>query len=213
MALRSDIYQSLNQAFGRSSLPTVAVGDTVRVHQRVKEGAKTRIQIFEGLVIAKKHGQGLNGSFTVRKIATGGVGVERVFPLHLPSIVRVDRVKQARVRRAKLYYMRGRFGKGARFNKESALTESWEEELDKEVGEAAKTPAEEKKATDKAPAEVAPAEEKPAEDNATEAEPTAAAPAAPESTEEKSTEEKSTDEAPATAKDTKAATKAAKNEK
>lgn len=137
MSLPSHLYQAVTSSFGRSSVPELHVGDTIRVHQKVKEGDKERVQIFEGLVIAAKHGKGMNGSFTVRKIAAGGVGVERVFPLHLPTIVKLDRVKRARVRRAKLYYMRDRAGKSARFTNEKILTgKTWEEQLDEVVGEA-----------------------------------------------------------------------------
>jgi len=94
-------------------LPQLQSGQTVRVHQRIKEGEKTRVQPFEGLVIATKHGRGLDGTFTVRKIAEG-VGVERTYPLHSPMIDKIEILKTSKVRRAKLYYMRGRSGKRAR---------------------------------------------------------------------------------------------------
>jgi len=137
MTLPTHLYQAVNKQFGRSSIPDLQVGDTIRIHQKVKEGDKERVQVFEGLVIAAKHGTGMNGTFTVRKIAAGGVGVERVFPLHLPTIVKIERVKHANVRRAKLYYMRGRAGKAARFSNEKMLQgKSWEEQLDEVVGEA-----------------------------------------------------------------------------
>ena|SRR3989344_6982906 len=81
-------------------------GDTIRVVQKVKEGDKTRLQTFEGLVIAKKHGRGITGTFTVRKVSAG-VGVERIWPLHSPIIDKIEIVRRAtRVRRAKLYYIR-----------------------------------------------------------------------------------------------------------
>ena len=92
--------------------PDVTVGDTVRVHLRVKEGNRERIQVFEGTVIAKKHG-GIEETFTVRRISYG-VGVEKVFPVHSPSIVKVETVRHGYVRRAKLYYLRDRFGKAAK---------------------------------------------------------------------------------------------------
>lgn len=88
-------------------LPDFKVGDTVKVHQRIKEGSKERVQIFEGLVIAKKGGRGVNGTFMVRKISYG-VGVERIFPLHSPNVVKLEVSKPAKVSRAKLYYVRGR---------------------------------------------------------------------------------------------------------
>jgi large subunit ribosomal protein L19 len=113
--------------YGKKNPPQVKPGDTVRVHQRIKEGEKERIQIFEGLVIATKHGQGLDGTFTVRKMAVGGIGVERTYPLHSPNIVKVDRTKSAAVHRAKLYYMRERLGKSARFRKENHEGASWSE--------------------------------------------------------------------------------------
>ena len=88
------------------------MGDTVRVHLKVKEGNRERIQVFEGTVIAKKHG-GIEETFTVRRISYG-VGVEKVFPLHAPSIEKVEVVRHGKVRRAKLYYLRGRVGKAAK---------------------------------------------------------------------------------------------------
>ena len=91
--------------------PTVAIGDTVKVHLKVKEGNRERIQIFEGTVIAKKHG-GIEETFTVRRISYG-IGVEKVFPVHAPSIEKVEVVRHGKVRRAKLYYLRNRVGKAA----------------------------------------------------------------------------------------------------
>ena len=92
--------------------PSVTVGDTVRVHLKVKEGNRERIQVFEGTVIAKKHG-GIEESFTVRRISYG-IGVEKVFPLHAPSVEKVEVVRRGKVRRAKLYYLRDRVGKAAK---------------------------------------------------------------------------------------------------
>ena len=96
----------------KDGLPNVRAGDTVRVNVRVREGEKERLQAFEGVVIARKHG-GINETFTVRKISSG-VGVERIFPLHSPSIESITVVRQGRVRRAKLYYLRNLRGKAAR---------------------------------------------------------------------------------------------------
>ena len=93
-------------------VPQILVGDTVRVHVKVKEGARERVQVFEGTVIAKKHG-GINETFTVRRISYG-VGVEKVFPVPSPSIATIEVVRSGDVRRAKLYYLRGRVGKGAK---------------------------------------------------------------------------------------------------
>jgi len=97
-------------------MPDIRPGQTVKVYQRIKEGAKERIQPFEGLVLATKHGRGLDGTFTVRKIAEG-VGVERVYPLHSPTIEKVEILKESKIRKAKLYYMRKRSGKKARMKK------------------------------------------------------------------------------------------------
>ena len=89
-----------------------SVGDTVKVHYRITEGEKSRIQVFQGTVIARKNG-GTKASFTVRKLS-GTLGVERLFPLHSPNVVKVEKVREGRVRRAKLYYLRKRKGKAAR---------------------------------------------------------------------------------------------------
>ena len=93
-------------------MPAVQVGDTVKVHVKVKEGARERIQVFEGTVIAKKHG-GIEETITVRRISYG-IGVEKVFPVHSPSIDTIQVVRNGSVRRAKLYYLRGRVGKSAK---------------------------------------------------------------------------------------------------
>ena len=97
-------------------LPDLRPGDTIKVHQKIKEGDKERIQIFEGVIIAKKHGKGISGTITVRKIVDG-IGVERVFPMHSPSIDKIEVVRHGKVRRAKLYYLRTAKGKKARLKK------------------------------------------------------------------------------------------------
>ena len=117
----------LLKKYGKKNPPQVKAGDTVRVHQKIKEGEKERVQIFEGLVIATKHGLSLDGSFTVRKMATGNIGVERTYPVHSPNIIKVERTKNAEVSRAKLYYMRDRKGKSARFKSEVRDLASWSE--------------------------------------------------------------------------------------
>ncbi len=96
----------------KGTLPAVAPGDTVRVHLKVVEGGRERIQAFEGVVISRKGG-GLRETFTVRRIAHG-VGVERTFPLHSPRVDRIDVVRKGKVRQAKLYYLRGKIGREAR---------------------------------------------------------------------------------------------------
>ena len=107
-----DLMQSFTQKHLKAEPPVVTVGDTVRVHLKVKEGNRERIQIFEGTVIAKKQG-GIEETFTVRRISYG-IGVEKVFPLHAPSIEKVEVVRHGKVRRAKLYYLRDRVGKSAK---------------------------------------------------------------------------------------------------
>ena len=96
----------------KKEMPVINVGDTVRVHVKIKEGSRERIQVFEGIVIAKKHG-GIEETITVRRLAYG-VGVEKVFPLHSPSIEKIETVRTGFVRRAKLYYLRDRVGKAAK---------------------------------------------------------------------------------------------------
>ena len=107
-----DLIKALNEKQLQAEKPQVNVGDTVKVHVKVKEGSRERIQIFEGTVIAKKHG-GIEETFTVRRISYG-VGVEKVFPVHSPSIDTVEIVRNGKIRRAKLYYLRERVGKGAK---------------------------------------------------------------------------------------------------
>jgi large subunit ribosomal protein L19 len=104
----------------KTGLPELKAGQTVRVYQKIKEGNKERVQPFEGLVLAVKHGRGINGTFCVRKIAEG-VGVERTYPLHSPTIDKIKVLKTSKVRRAKLYYMRERFGKKARMKNKKAI--------------------------------------------------------------------------------------------
>ena len=107
-----DLVKALTSQYMKEELPEVNVGDTVRVHVKIKEGARERIQVFEGTVIAKKHG-GIEESFTVRRISYG-VGCEKVFPIHSPNIVKVETVRRGKVRRAKLDYLRDRLGKAAK---------------------------------------------------------------------------------------------------
>ena len=105
--------QELSQAQIREDIPKFNVGDTVKVHFRIVEGEKERIQIFEGVVIARNGGESPMGRFTVRRVAYGE-GVERQFPLHSPRVEKVEVTREASVRRAKLYYLRKRSGKSAR---------------------------------------------------------------------------------------------------
>ena len=96
----------------KKELPTIRIGDTIRVHNRIKEGNRERIQMFEGTVIAK-HGGGISETFTVRRISYG-VGVEKTFPIHSPNVEKVDVLRVGKVRRAKLYYLRGRVGQASK---------------------------------------------------------------------------------------------------
>ncbi|MCK5833664.1 50S ribosomal protein L19 [bacterium] len=106
------IIRNVQAAYLREETPTFGPGDNVKIHVRIVEGEKTRVQIFQGVVLGRKGG-GTNESFTVRKIS-GGIGVERVFPLHSPNVVKIEVVKMGRIRRAKLYYLRKKIGKAAR---------------------------------------------------------------------------------------------------
>lgn len=104
--------ERIQRSLAKKSIPPFDIGDTVRVHAKVVEGEKERIQVYEGVVIARKGGRNQE-TFTVRKISYG-VGVERIFPVHSPVITRIDVVRQGKVRRAKLYYLRGKKGKFAK---------------------------------------------------------------------------------------------------
>lgn len=105
--------------------PDIRPGDTIKVYQKIKEGDKERIQIFEGLVIARKHGKGINATITVRKVVEG-IGVERIFPVHSPSVEKIEIVKSGKVRRSKLYFLRTAKGKRAKLKNrefEAAIAE------------------------------------------------------------------------------------------
>ena len=130
-----DIIKSIEHEQLKNKIPDLHVGDTIRVHQRIKEGNRERIQVFEGIII-KKQGGGLNATFTVRRVAYG-VGVEKTFLVHSPMVEKVEVVRVGKARRAKLYYLRERLGKaaktkenlGARIeNKEITLKEELVEE-------------------------------------------------------------------------------------
>ncbi len=110
-AFKDEMTESLNK-----EIPEIWPGDTVKVYTRVKEGNKERIQIFAGVVIRRRGGRGLDGTFTVRK-ESSGIGVEKIFPYYSPSIEKVEVVQRGRVRRARLYYLRERRGKAAKIRK------------------------------------------------------------------------------------------------
>lgn len=138
----------------RASVPPLRTGDIVRVHEKIKEGDRQRIQIFEGLIISRKHGDTINGTFAVRKISHG-VGVERTFAIHSPLIEKIEIVRHEKVRRSKLYYVRELIGKKAKRRKATTLDQMFTmenaaeeaqakpEEMIEEVNEAPETaPAE-----------------------------------------------------------------------
>lgn len=107
-----DLIKSITQDYERNDIPEFSVGDTVKVYIKVKEGNKERLQVYEGFVLKRQNG-GISETFTVRKLS-GGVGVEKTFPLHSPMIDRIELVRRGDVRRAKLNYMRKRTGKSAK---------------------------------------------------------------------------------------------------
>ena len=108
-----DKIQQFVQKFNTREIPDFQPGWTIKVHQKIKEGEKERVAPFEGIVIAKKHGYEAGGTFTIRKIISG-IGVEKVFPVHSPTIEKIEIVKKAKVRRAKLYYLREKSRKETR---------------------------------------------------------------------------------------------------
>lgn len=107
-----NLVQMLADSQLKTDLPVLEIGDTVKVHAKIKEGNRERIQIFEGILIAMKH-SGVNKTITIRRLSYG-VGVEKTFPMHSPNIEKFEVVKHGKVRRAKLYYLRGRVGKSAK---------------------------------------------------------------------------------------------------
>jgi large subunit ribosomal protein L19 len=115
---KMDLVKAIEQDNLRNSFPEVSIGDYVKVHLKIKEGARERIQVFEGTVIARKGG-GLSETMTVRRVSYG-VGVERILPVHSPKIDKIEIVRKGRVRRAKLYYLRDRVGKAAKITEKLA---------------------------------------------------------------------------------------------
>jgi large subunit ribosomal protein L19 len=113
-------------------LPDLRPGDTIKVHQKIKEGGKERIQIFEGIIIGKKHGKGISATITVRKVVDG-VGVERVYPIHSVSIDKIEVLRHGKVRRSKLYYLRTAKGKKARLKKKEFVEAIAPEETTEEI--------------------------------------------------------------------------------
>ena len=107
-----DLIQAFTNEQLKENVPVIRIGDTIRIHNKIKEGARERIQLFEGTVIAK-HGGGISETFTVRRVSYG-CGVEKTFPIHSPNVEKVDIIRVGKVRRAKLYYLRGRVGKSSK---------------------------------------------------------------------------------------------------
>ena len=134
------IIESVEKKHLRDNVADIRVGETVRIHYKIREGNKERIQIFEGLVIATKSGKALQGSFTVRKVISG-VGVERIFPLHSPWVVKIERVKSGKTRRAKLNFVR-KYALSSRFKLKDKGVEGtiWEQAVkdEEDIKEAAK---------------------------------------------------------------------------
>lgn len=138
--------------YEKKNIAGLRAGDMVKVYQKLEEGGKSRLQVFEGLVMRVRGGKSLDGTFTVRKVSFG-VGVEKVFPLHLPSIVKIEKIKSIKVRKSRLYYMRNLTEKQIRRRGELKDLQTWEEpiakeeeeKLKKEKEEAAKVKAEAKK--------------------------------------------------------------------
>lgn len=119
MELMNQLVDYFEQSQLKKDLPEIRPGQTVRIHQKIKEGEKERTQVFEGIVIKKSSGSGVGKTFTVRKIVEG-IGVEKTFPFHSPTLVKIETKKTAKVRRAKLYYLRGRTGKAAKLYEHSS---------------------------------------------------------------------------------------------
>lgn len=177
-----NLINEITKEYQKNDIPKFHVGDTVKVHIKIKEGARERIQIFEGFVLKKQNG-GVSETFTVRRISSG-VGVEKTFPLHSPRIEKIELVKEGEVRRAKLNYMRSRTGKSAKIRAkiyteeqlaaEKAAIEAAKAEAEAKVKEEADAAKEAEAAKAEAPTEVAD-EAKEAEAPEAEAEPKAEA--------------------------------------
>ncbi len=136
-----DIIKSIEHEQLKNKIPDLKVGDTVRVHQKIKEGNRERIQVFEGIIIKKQNG-GVNATFTVRKISYG-VGVEKTFLVHSPLVEKVEVVRVGKARRAKLYYLRDRIGKAAKTKENAgARIENKEITLKEELTENTEAPVE-----------------------------------------------------------------------
>jgi len=139
------LLDKFNESQTKKDIPDFRAGDTLRVHQQIKEAGKERIQVFEGIVISRRGKLGPNATFTVRKIS-GDIGVEKIFPLHLPTIKKIEVTRRGKVRRAKLYYLRKRLG---RRRKVKERIEEQVKKVEKEAKVEQKKEEEEKKSEDK----------------------------------------------------------------
>lgn len=144
--MSQELLKSVEKKLLKKSVPDIRPGFTVRVHQKIKEGEKERIQIFEGLVIAVGSGSGIGKTITVRKVVDG-IGVEKVFAIHSNTVAKIEVKKASKVRRAKLYYMRGLLGRSARLR--DTEVKMHEQDLEKEIEESAAELAEQKAAEKK----------------------------------------------------------------
>lgn len=125
-------FETFTKQFMKAGLPDIGPGDTVRVHQKIKEGDKERLQAFEGIIIARKHGKEPGATITVRKVVSG-IGVERIFPVHSPAIEKIEVIQRGKARRAKLYYLRGAKGKRAKLKKKEAVKQQLAPETHEEM--------------------------------------------------------------------------------
>jgi len=135
----SEIIREIEKPMLKEQTVEFNPGDTLRVHVRIKEGDKVRVQVFQGTVIGRRGG-GVGATFTVRKVS-GGIGVERVFPLHSPNIAKIERIREGHVRRAKLYYLRGLTGKSARIAEKKKDIDSTEAKAGRAKSKPKATPA------------------------------------------------------------------------
>lgn len=129
-----NLLQTIQSKYIKKSIPSLQSGDVVRIHEKIKEGKKERIQVFEGMIIAIRGGKSLNATFSVRKISFG-IGVEKIFPLHSPKIIKIEIIRKIRSRKSKLYYLRNLTQKQIQKRSELAKYVSWEDERAKQEEE------------------------------------------------------------------------------
>jgi len=127
-------FDTFNKAYLKQDLPDIRPGDTVRVFQKIREGDKEKIQVFEGVVIARKHGKGVSSTITVRRVISG-IGIEKIYPLHSPVIEKIEVLKRGKTRRAKLYYLRQAKGRRAKLKRKEFIAAIAEKEPDEKAEE------------------------------------------------------------------------------